>query len=46
MLPERDHSRTIDRQENPGKLFPIFKMVDPLRYCGGSTELDKFLKTL
>ena len=46
MLTELDRSRTIDRPENPGNQSKIFKMVDPLRYCGGAKELDKFLETL
>jgi len=46
MLTELDRSQTIDRLENPGNQSTIFKMVDPLWYCGGAKELDKFLKTL
>jgi hypothetical protein len=46
MLTELDHSRTIDRPENPGNQTKIFQMVDPLRYCGRAKELDKFLETL
>jgi len=46
MLTELDRSRTIDRLENTGNQSKIFKMVDPLRYCGGAKELDKFLETL
>jgi len=46
MLTELDRSRTIERLENPGNQCKIFKMVDPLRYCGGAKELDKFLETL
>jgi len=46
MLTELDHSRTIDRPENPGNQSKIFKMVDPLWYCSGAKELDKFLGTL
>jgi hypothetical protein len=43
MLTELDGSRTIDRLENPGNQSKIFQMVDPLLYCGGAKELDKFL---
>jgi hypothetical protein len=46
MLTELDRSRTIDRPGNPGNQSKIFKMVDPLRYCGGAKKLDKFLETL
>jgi len=46
MLTELDRSRTITRPENPGNQSKIFKMVDPLRYCGRAKELDKFLETL
>ena len=46
MLTELDRSRTIDRPENTGNQSKIFKMVDPLPYCRGAKELDKFLETL
>jgi len=46
MLTELDLSRTINRPENTGNQSKIFKMVDPLQYCGGAKELDKFLETL
>jgi len=46
LLTEHDSSRTTDRPENPGNQSKIFKMVDPLRYCGGAKELDKFVETL
>jgi hypothetical protein len=46
MLPELDRSPATDRQENPGNQSKIFTIVDPLRYCGGAKELDKFLETL
>ena len=46
MLTKHDRSRTIDRPYNPRNQSNIFKMVDPLRYCGGAKELDKFLETL
>jgi hypothetical protein len=46
MLTELYRSWTIDRPENPGNQSKIFKMVDPLRYCGGANKLDKFLETL
>jgi len=46
MLSELDRSRATDRLENPGNQSKISKMVDPLRYCGGAKELDKFLETL
>jgi len=46
MLTELDRSRTIDRPENPGNQSKIFKMVEPLRYCGRAKELDKLLETL
>jgi hypothetical protein len=46
MLTEIDRSRTINRPEKSGDQSKIFKMLDPLRYCGGAKELDKFLKTL
>jgi len=46
MLTKLDRSRTIERPENPGNQSKIFKIVYPLRYCGGAKELDKFLETL
>ena len=46
MLSELDRSRATNWPENPGNQSKIFKMVDPLRYCGGAKELDKFLETL
>jgi hypothetical protein len=46
MLSELDRSRATDRPENLGNQSKIFKRVDPLRYCGGAKELDKFLETL
>jgi hypothetical protein len=46
MLSELDRSRATQRPENAGNQSKIFKMVDPLRYCGGAKELDKFLETL
>jgi hypothetical protein len=46
MLSELDRSRATDRPEDPGNQSKIFKMVDPLRYCGRAKELDKFLETL
>jgi len=46
MLSELDRSRATDTLENPGNQSKIFKIVDPLRYCGGAKELDKFLETL
>jgi len=45
-LSELDRSRATAKPENPGNQSKIFKMVDPLRYCGGAKELDKFLETL
>jgi len=46
MLTELNNSRTMDRPENPGNQSKIFKMVDPVQYCSGAKELDKFLETL
>jgi hypothetical protein len=46
MLNELDRRRTINRPQNPGNQSKIFKIVDPLRYCGRAKELDKFLETL
>jgi hypothetical protein len=46
MLSELDHSQATDRPENPGNQSKIFTMADPLRYCGGAKELDKFLESL
>jgi hypothetical protein len=46
MLTELDCSRTIDRPENTRTQSMIFKMVDPLWYCGAAKELDEFLETL
>ena len=46
MLTELDRSGTIDRPENSRNQSQIFKTVDPLGYCGGAKELDKFLETL
>jgi hypothetical protein len=46
MLSELDRSGATDRPENSGNQSKIFKMVDPLRHCGGAKELDKFLETL
>jgi len=46
MLTELDRSRTSDRLENPGNQSKIFKKVDPLWYCSGAKDLDKFLETL
>jgi hypothetical protein len=47
MLAELDHSQPTERNETsePTQL-KIFKMVDPVRYCGGAKELDKFLESL
>jgi len=45
MLSELDRSRATDRPDNPGNQSTIFKMVDPLQYCDGAKELDKFLET-
>jgi hypothetical protein len=46
MLTELDHSRTTDTPQNPGNQFNITQIIDPLRNCGGTIELDQFLKTL
>jgi len=46
MLSELDRSRGTDRPENPRNQSKILKMVDPLQYCAGAKELDKFLETL
>jgi predicted transcriptional regulator of viral defense system len=46
VLTELDCSQTINRPENTGNQSKIFKMVNPLQYCGGAKELDKFLETL
>jgi len=46
MLTDLDHSRTIDRPENPGNQSKNFQMVEPLRDCGRAKELDKVLETL
>jgi hypothetical protein len=46
MLTKHNRSRTIDRPENPGNQFKIFKMVDPLRYRSRANVLGKFHKTL
>jgi hypothetical protein len=46
MVSERDRSLATDRPENPGNQSKIFKVVDPLQYCGGAKELDMFLETL
>jgi chemotaxis protein histidine kinase CheA len=47
MLAEFDRSRPTERNETsePTK-SKIFKMVDPVRYCCGAKELDKFLESL
>jgi len=46
MLTELDRGWTINRTENPGNQSKICRMVDPLRYCGGAKEMDKFLVIL
>jgi hypothetical protein len=46
MLTEPDRRQTIDRAENSGNHSNIVMMVDPLLYCSGAKELDKFLETL
>jgi len=47
MLAVLDRSRPTERNETsePTQL-KIFKMVDPVRYCGGAKEFDKFLESL
>jgi hypothetical protein len=45
LLTELYHSPTIDSPENRGNQSKMFKMVDPLRYCGGVKKLDTFLET-
>jgi hypothetical protein len=47
MLAELDHSRPTERNETSEPTqSKIFKMVDPVRYCGRAKELDKFLESL
>jgi len=46
MLTELDCSSTIDKLQNPRNQSKIFKVLDPLGYCGAAIELDEFLKTL
>jgi hypothetical protein len=47
MLAELDPSRPTERNENSVPTqSKIFKMVDPVRYCEGAKELDKFLESL
>ena len=47
MLAELDRSRPTERNETskPAQ-SKIFKMVDPVWYCAGAKELDKFLESL
>ena len=46
ILSELYRTQATDRPENPKNHSQIFKMVDPLQYCGRAKVLDKFLETL
>jgi len=46
MLAELDRSRPTEQNETSEPTqSKILKMVDPVRYCGGAKELDKFLES-
>jgi hypothetical protein len=47
ILMELNYMRRTERNETTNlSNWKIFKMVDPVQYCGGAQEIDKFLQSL